>query len=542
VSRCSIIIPIYNQASLTRRCLNTLLANPPKEVDWEIIVVDDGSTDGSEALLLAFGDQIRVIKHDTNDGFATACNHGASVASGEYLVFLNNDTIPTVGWLDALVRHAEEFPQAAVVGSKLLFPNLTIQHAGVVICQDHMPRHLYTGFPAQHPAVNQSRRFQAVTAACMLVRRALFEQAKGFDTGYRNGFEDIDLCLRLGEQGCEIHYCHESVLYHLGSVSPGRFQGDKANTERFCQRWKHKIKPDDVGYYLADGLLDFNYAASYPVGVRISPLLARVDGEARRQESEQLLNIRTEQVSTLLRENIHLLVQLGGAQLSEAQSGEKRRFAAQPIDPSLAGKQLAEPIATFTAQHPLNREAELHMLLRNAHAQLWQRDEEILSAIYTLQAMLAQVLMQQSSEGAESASPAHQIVPTQYMIYQEMIRRMRYVVDVVIPVRSTVAVMSKGDDQLLGLGNRQAWHFPQNESGGYAGHYPQDSAVAIAHLEAIRRKGAEFLLIPRTSHWWLDYYVEFKHHLEGQYRKVMMQKELCVIYALQQVVARPNFR
>ena len=549
MSRCSIIIPIYNRASLTRQCLNTLLANSPKEVDCEIIVVDDGSTDGSQALLLAYGDQIRVVRHDTNSGFATACNHGAAVASGEYLVFLNNDTIPTKGWLDALVRRADEFPQAAVVGSKLLFPNRTIQHAGVVICQDHLPRHLYMGFPAQHPAVNQSRCFQAVTGACMLVRRALFEQAKGFDTDYRNGLEDIDLCLRLGEQGHEIHYCHESILYHLESVSPGRFQDDTANTERFCQRWKHKVKPDDVDYYLADGLLDFNYATSYPVGVTISPLLARVDGETRRQGAEQLLTMRSQQVGALLQENVQLLVQLGEMKLSEMKLDELRLptdnqmcFAAPQIDPALVEKQLAEAVVTSTAQHPLNREAELRTLLRNAHTQLWQRDEEILSAIYALQSMLAQVLEQQSAENAESSTAAHQIVPTQYMIHQEMVRRLRYVVDVAIPARSTVAVMSKGDDQLLGLGNRKAWHFPQDESGEYAGHDPTDSAAAIAHLEAIRRKGANFLLIPRTSHWWLDYYVEFKHHLEGQYRKVMTQKELCVIYALEKAAARPTYR
>ena len=94
-------------------------------------------------------------------------------------------------------RYADEHPAAAVVGSKLLFPNDTVQHAGVVICQDGNPRHIYAGFPGDHPAVNKSRRFQAVTAACMLVRRGAFEQAGGFDPAFRNCLEDADLCLRL---------------------------------------------------------------------------------------------------------------------------------------------------------------------------------------------------------------------------------------------------------------------------------------------------------------------------------------------------------
>ncbi len=85
-------------------------------------------------------------------------------ASGRYLIFLNNDTIPLPGWLDKLVIYADNNPAAAVVGTKMLFPDNTIQHAGVVVCQDRDVRHIYAGFPADHPATNKSRRFQVVTA------------------------------------------------------------------------------------------------------------------------------------------------------------------------------------------------------------------------------------------------------------------------------------------------------------------------------------------------------------------------------------------
>ena len=212
---CSIIVPVYNRKGLTRQCIEILLAEPPKEIDREVIVVDDASTDGTPEVLAGYADAIRVVRHEENTGFATSCNDGAAAASCDYLVFLNNDTLPLKGWLDALVRYADRHPNAAVIGCKLLFSDDTIQHAGVAITEDLNPRHIYAGFPAEHPAVNKSRRFPIVTAGCALFRREPFEEAGGFDDAFVNGFEDVDLCLRIGEAGHEVHYCHEAVLYHL---------------------------------------------------------------------------------------------------------------------------------------------------------------------------------------------------------------------------------------------------------------------------------------------------------------------------------------
>src|SRR5262245_36509235 len=139
MAACSIIIPVRDQAPVTANCLKTLLAPPEHLKDAEIIVVDDGSTPPMERVPGPPGDQVRLVAHEINRGFAAACNTGAEAASGEYLVFLNNDTVPREGWLDALVRYAEERPRAAAVGSKLLFPDETVQHAGVVIGQDLFP-------------------------------------------------------------------------------------------------------------------------------------------------------------------------------------------------------------------------------------------------------------------------------------------------------------------------------------------------------------------------------------------------------------------
>jgi len=345
--RCSIIIPVYNLASVTRQCLNVLRARPPKTVDYEIIVVDDGSHDFTPELLASYGDEICVVTHPTNLGFATACNDGAAVASGEYLVFLNNDTIPRAGWLDALARSAESHPKAAVVGSKLIFPNNTIQHAGVAVCQDGYGRHIYAGFPAEHPAVNKSRRFQMVTGACMLVRREAFEEVGGFDTAFVNAYEDHDLCLRLGDRGSEVHYCHESVVYHLESVSrEGRFEDFEAATRLFRSRWGGRVQPDDFRYYLEDGLLGARYWDFYPIQLFVSPLVAVVDGDERERQADKLLQVRARQVFDLLRENIRLDVRVREAELGAAGS---RRGQAES-ERATAGHEQLQLIQPLTRQ------------------------------------------------------------------------------------------------------------------------------------------------------------------------------------------------
>src|SRR5581483_3603698 len=277
----------------------------------------DASDAITRDLLAAYGSSIRVVRHERNTGFATACNDGAAAAAAgaEYLVFLNNDTIAEPGWLDTLVRYADARPTVAVVGSKLLFPGGTVQHAGVVVCQDGYPRHVYSGFPGDHPAVNKTRRFQIVTAACALVRRPLFDAAGGFDTTYRNGYEDVDLCLRLGAQGHEVHYCHESVLYHLESLSRAERTAEyDHNDQLYRSRWADRVRPDEFTYYLEDGLITVSHTYHYPMRLRISPLLAVVE-EHPVDRMDDLVDIRAKQVFNLVRENIRLMARVREAEL-----------------------------------------------------------------------------------------------------------------------------------------------------------------------------------------------------------------------------------
>ncbi|MHB8647900.1 MAG: glycosyltransferase [Thermomicrobiales bacterium] len=303
---CSVIIPVYNGMPLTRQCLDAVFHTATRAVETEIIVVDDHSGDLTPQLLASYGDRLRTVRHEENTGFSTACNDGAAIASGEYLVFLNNDTIPCPGWLDALVHYAERHPNAAVVGSKLVYLNETIQHAGIVVRDDRYPWLIYTGFPADHPAVNVSRRFQAVAAGCALVRRHLFEQVAGFDPAFRNGYEDVDLCFRLGVLGYEIHYCHESMLYHLESSSPGRHDHANQNISVYDSRWKYRVRPDHLDYYVADGLLAVEYGALYPARFSVAPELGTVSDDERQMHADRMLDHRTYQVFRLLEETKRL--------------------------------------------------------------------------------------------------------------------------------------------------------------------------------------------------------------------------------------------
>ncbi|HEX5500586.1 MAG TPA: glycosyltransferase, partial [Thermomicrobiales bacterium] len=247
---------------------------------------------------------------------AAACTAGIEASSHPNFVLLNNDTIPKFGWLSALARYAIRHPEAAVIGAKLLYPNETVQHAGVVIGQNGFPQHIYLGFPSDHPAVNRSRRFPIVTAACCWIRRDDWDAMGGFDPAFHNGWEDVDLCLRLGEAGREVHYCHDAVVYHFESATRDPAAPDqRPNIDRYTERWSRTVKQDDFEYYLADGLIEARYPHRYPIQLSISPLLAGVAIDDNKRIGDQLLFDRAKQVAVLLRNNILLNVRVHEAEL-----------------------------------------------------------------------------------------------------------------------------------------------------------------------------------------------------------------------------------
>jgi hypothetical protein len=196
------------------------------------------------------------------------------------------------------------------------------------------------------------------------------------------------------------------------------------------------------------------------------------------------------------------------------------------------------------------REQELRAMLLSAHDQLMRRAEEIKADLGTK--------LQQSAPQQDVSHEAHSApgVPAavypieknsapagayagyeqlnKLLAYRWVVGRIPEVANAALPLETTVAVVSKGDEELLELGGgRQGWHFPQDDEGAYAGHYPADSVGAISHLEELREKGAEFLLFPATAFWWLERYSEFGEHLDSHYRRVWEDKTF-IIYQLRE--------
>lgn len=331
IPRCTVIIPTFNGAHLLTTCFQSLFAHPPERCEMEVVLVDDGSSDGTVERFADYEPRLTIVSHDRNKGFAKSCNDGAVAADkADFLIFLNNDTIPLSGWLDALVDEVVSAEDVGAVGSRLLYPDGTVQHAGVFIGQDRWPRHLYAGFPGDHPAVNRSRDVVAATAACLLVRRNSFEALGGFDTAFVNGYEDIDLCLRLAdERGERVRYCARSVLYHLESVTrwaDTKTEGVERNSRIFGERWHHRIEPDDFAHYIADGLIRAEYHTIFPVDLWISPHLAAVHRDGGPEDRiEQLLTIRTDQLSELQAERTRAALDHRRAQIELPGADPPRR-------------------------------------------------------------------------------------------------------------------------------------------------------------------------------------------------------------------------
>ncbi len=267
----SIIIPVFNKADLTMQCL-AALAQVTRHVPHEVIVVDNASTDATPRRLREQAPHVRHLRNEVNRNFAGACNQGAASATGKYLVFLNNDTVPLEGWLDALLDEARSHPEVAMVGSRLLYENGLIQHAGIAFAREtRSPFHPYRLLRADDPRVNRRRELQAVTAACILMRPKWFQDCGGFSEDYRNGYEDLDLCLRVRQRGGVIVYQPKSALFHLESQTAGRMRHDNDNRALFFERWNDVVLSDEDSFYAEDGC----FLSGHRNGNPESPVLQR---------------------------------------------------------------------------------------------------------------------------------------------------------------------------------------------------------------------------------------------------------------------------
>ena len=254
----SIVIPVLDKFEFTRQCLDRIWRNTGT-IPCEVIVVDNGSRDGTARFFADtghFGGPIRYHRNERNLGYAKGNNIGATLASGRYLVFLNNDTLVQPGWLAEMLRVITSNPKVGIVGIKQLFPYTNvIYHTGIVFGPDGVPQHLYPHLDASLPQVNIERAYQAVTGACLLIERRLFDECGGFDEAYVNGYEDIDLCLKVRERKRTVVCCTSAYIYHYGQISEGRTADDDRNARLFAKRWKDRLRIDRDEYLIKDRFL-----------------------------------------------------------------------------------------------------------------------------------------------------------------------------------------------------------------------------------------------------------------------------------------------
>lgn len=238
----SIVVPCWNQIALTRACLRSLVATMEPQ-SYEIVVVDNGSSDATAELRSGDAPGLVVVRNRENLGFARACNQGLRAASFDTVILMNNDVQALAGWLAPLQR-ALDTEGVGAVGARLLYPDGRLQHAGVVLARssdgalvDGM--HRWHGEPGDTPCSLVASLVPAVTGAVLGIRRELLVSLGGLDEGYWNGNEDVDLCLRIWERGRLVFYEPSSCLLHHESASGAeRFAKLDHNRRRLSERWR----------------------------------------------------------------------------------------------------------------------------------------------------------------------------------------------------------------------------------------------------------------------------------------------------------------
>jgi GT2 family glycosyltransferase/glycosyltransferase involved in cell wall biosynthesis len=250
----SLIIPVFNKVRYTAACLRSLAEHAGSRRAFEVIVVDDRSSDETETFLAAC-EGIRVIRNPENAGFIESCNAGARAARGRHLVFLNNDTTVTAGWLDALLETFETFPDTGVVGARLVYPDGRLQEAGGIVFSDASGWNYGRGDQPDRPAYSFACEADYVSGACLAIATDTFRALDGFDRHYAPAYyEDTDLCFRVRERGLRVIYQPACTIIHHEGVSSGtdessgtkRFQA--INRDKFAARWRQALagQPDPV--------------------------------------------------------------------------------------------------------------------------------------------------------------------------------------------------------------------------------------------------------------------------------------------------------
>lgn len=216
----SIIIPAHNKCNVTYHCLCALIV-AFNEAPFEVILVDDGSADETRELpKLVSG--LAYARNANAEGFIAACRLGAKRAKGKYLVFLNNDTEPTMGWIDELLQVFNNFSDVGLAGSKLLYPDGRLQEAGGIVWRSGNPWNYGRGENPWDPHFCYSRQADYLSGAALMIRTDVWNKVGGFSEEFRPAyFEDTDLAFKVREAGYKTYFAAKSIVYHFEGVSSG---------------------------------------------------------------------------------------------------------------------------------------------------------------------------------------------------------------------------------------------------------------------------------------------------------------------------------
>jgi GT2 family glycosyltransferase len=242
----SIIIPVRDRVDLLARCLDSLTSKT-SYAPYEIVIVDNGS-ESEEARAWFSQSEHRILHYSGPFNYSAINNFAVEQTDSPWLLFLNNDTeVIDADWLTVLAEHVQR-PEVGAVGPRLLYPDDTVQHAGIVMGVGGIAEHAFRGLPAEAPGVcrqlQTTRNYSAVTGACLMTRREVFHEVGGFDEERLPvTFSDVDLCLKMRRLGYRVIYVPFAKLYHHESGTR-RPAVEPLETEVMRQRWPEVLQHD----------------------------------------------------------------------------------------------------------------------------------------------------------------------------------------------------------------------------------------------------------------------------------------------------------
>ena len=259
-AKVTIIIPTKDRLELLKRCIESIKTKTSYK-NYEIIIVDNMSQDIKTIEYLNHLQSVypdfNVIKYEDDFNYSKINNYASEYAAGEHILFLNNDTeVLSSEWVEALLEHSQR-DDIACVGAKLIYPDNRIQHVGVVMglfgCCEHVYKFADSNDIGYMGNFISIRNYTAVTAACMMIKKSIFNEIGGFDENIKVGFGDIDLCLRAREKGYLNVFTPYAKLMHYESATRGKtLEGQTdphpEDSRYFLERWKSLVLNGDPYY------------------------------------------------------------------------------------------------------------------------------------------------------------------------------------------------------------------------------------------------------------------------------------------------------